>query len=47
MASKILYIEKTLYNSFKIDFQYNNEAEKRMTSYESDCLFSMGLLDTR
>ena len=45
-TSKILYVSKVLYNTFKIDFQFENENQNRMINYRNDCLFSMGSLDT-
>ena len=45
-TSKILYVSKTLYNTFKIEFEFDNEAQERMTTFRNDCLFSLGNLDT-
>lgn len=45
-TSKILYISKILYNTFKINFEFENNDQERMITYKNDCLFSIGDLDT-
>lgn len=44
-TSKILYVDKILYNTFKVNFQFNNAEQDLITSYGGNCLFSLGMLN--
>ena len=44
-TSKMLYVDKILYNTFKIDFQFDSDDQNTMKTYRSDCLFSLGILN--
>ena len=45
-TSKTLYVSKVLYNTFKIEFQFDDEEQERMITFNQNCLFSLGYLDT-
>lgn len=44
-TSKTLYISKILYNTFRIDFRFNNEEEEIIKTYNNNYLCSLGSLE--